>query len=80
MNLGVDYYSKAIGLWTKGEFNKSLFYLGAALHIIQDMTIPQHANIRLLDNHHQYEVYVNRTYDYIDAFQVDKRSLFIGLY
>ncbi|WP_236912406.1 zinc dependent phospholipase C family protein [Clostridium sp. Cult1] len=72
MDLGVDYYSKATELWTKGEFNKSLFYLGAALHIIQDMTIPQHANIRLLNNHHQYEVYVNRTYDYIDAFQVDK--------
>lgn len=72
MDLGVDYYSKATELWTKGEFNKSLFYLGAALHIIQDMTIPQHANIRLLDNHHQYEVYVNRTYDYINAFQVNK--------
>ncbi|HSH34819.1 zinc dependent phospholipase C family protein [Schnuerera sp.] len=72
MDLGVDYYSKAIKFWASGDFNKSLFYLGAALHIVQDMTIPQHANIRLLDNHRQYESYVNRTYKYIDDFEVNK--------
>ncbi|MCQ4923823.1 zinc dependent phospholipase C family protein [Tissierella carlieri] len=72
MDLGIDYYQEALGLWAKGEFNKSLFYLGATLHIIQDMTIPQHANIRLLDDHHQYESYVKHTYEYIKEFQVDK--------
>ncbi|CCQ93108.1 Phospholipase C zinc-binding protein [[Clostridium] ultunense Esp] len=77
MDLGVDYYYKATELWTKGEFNKSLFYLGAALHIVQDMTIPQHANIRLLDNHHQYEVYVNRTYEYLDKLEVEKGTLLL---
>ena len=65
MDLGIDYYQEALSLWAKGEFNKSLFYLGATLHIIQDMTIPQHANIRLLDDHHQYESYVKHTYEYI---------------
>ncbi|WP_025642011.1 zinc dependent phospholipase C family protein [Schnuerera ultunensis] len=77
MDLGVYYYYKATELWTKGEFNKSLFYLGAALHIVQDMTIPQHANIRLLDNHHQYEVYVNRTYEYLDKLEVEKGTLLL---
>lgn len=71
LDLGIDYYSKALSLWEDGEFNKSLFYLGAALHIIQDMTVPQHANIRLLDDHHQYETYVKRTYENIGEFQVD---------
>ena len=70
MNLGIDYYSNAIRLWKIGEFNKSLFYLGAALHIIQDMTIPQHANIKLLDSHRQYETFVKQTYKYIKDFQV----------
>lgn len=70
LDLGIDYYNKSIKLWKNGEFNKSLFYLGAALHIIQDMTVPQHANIRLLDDHHQYESYVKRTYEYIGDFQV----------
>lgn len=72
MDLGIDYYNKAIQLWNTGEYKKSCFYLGACLHIIQDMVIPQHANIRLLDNHRQFETYVKRTYEYIDDFHVDK--------
>lgn len=72
MDLASEYYNKAVNLWKKGDFNKSLFYLGAALHIIQDMTIPQHANIRLFDNHRQYETYVKKVYQMIDEFQVDK--------
>lgn len=72
MDLGIDYYCEALNLWNSGDFNKSLFYLGAALHIIQDMTIPQHANIRLLDDHRQYETYVKRSYEYMNDFEVEK--------
>lgn len=71
MDLGVEYYNESLKLWDIGEFNKSLFYFGATLHIIQDMTVPQHANIRLLDNHHQYETYIISTYRYISEFQVE---------
>lgn len=71
MDLGVEYYNKSIELWKIGEFNRSMFYFGAALHIIQDMTIPQHANIRLLDSHRQYETFVKRTYKYVNKFQVE---------
>lgn len=71
MDLGVDYYSQAFSLWNNDEFNTALFYLGAALHLIQDMTIPQHANIRLLNDHHQYETYVKRSYEYLEDFQVE---------
>lgn len=72
MDLGVDYYSKALSLWKSGDLKKSMFYLGAAIHIVQDMTIPQHANIRLLDDHHQYESYVKRTYKYLEDFKIEK--------
>ena len=72
MDLGVEYYNKSIKLWKQGEFNQSLFYLGAALHIVQDMTIPQHANIRLLDSHRQYETFVKRTYQHVRDFQVER--------
>lgn len=71
MELGTHYYLQARSFWKVGNFKDSLFYLGAALHLIQDMTIPQHANIRLLDNHRQYETFVKRTYKYIDVFKVD---------
>lgn len=72
MDLGIDYYLQALNTWRNGDFKSSLFYLGAALHIIQDMTIPQHANIRLLDNHRQYENFVKQTYDSIVEFNAEK--------
>ena len=72
MNLGEAYYKRALDLWGVEEPEKSLFYLGAALHIIQDMTIPQHANIRLLDNHRQYENFVKRTYQYCNDFKAER--------
>ena len=74
MDLAVDYYSQSITLWNENKINESLFYLGAALHLIQDMTIPQHANIRLLDNHKQYETYIKRTYRYIEEFHAETGS------
>lgn len=71
MELAKEYYSKSIDMWKKGKPNKSMFYLGAAIHLIQDMTVPQHANIKLLDNHHQYEKYVSRTYNSVKEFDVE---------
>jgi phospholipase C len=47
MILAKDYYNRALTLWGKGEFNKSLFYFGAVLHLIHDMSIPQHARTQL---------------------------------
>lgn len=78
MDLGIDYHSKALVLWDRGEFNQSLFYVGATLHIIQDMTIPQHANIRLLDNHRQYENYIKRSYKYLEDFQVERGTYLLN--
>ena len=69
MVLALEYYEKARKYWNKADCRKSLFYFGAVLHLIQDVTIPQHANIRLLDDHRQFENFVKRTYQYIDAFQ-----------
>lgn len=71
MDLGVEYYKNAVSLWKEGEFNESMFYLGASLHILQDMTVPQHANIRLLNNHRQYETFIKRTYTFIKEYNVD---------
>lgn len=69
MDYAKKYYKKATDLWNIGEEEKALFYFGAALHILQDMTIPQHANVRLLDSHRQYENFVKKTYRYIKEFK-----------
>jgi phospholipase C len=72
LDLAVQYYTRSLELWRVGDFNKSLFYFGAAVHLIHDMSIPQHANIRLLDNHKQYETFVKRSYQYVQEFRADK--------
>lgn len=69
--LSQRYYNLAINLWKANKKEKSMFYLGAAFHILQDMVIPQHANIRLLDNHRQYETFVKKTYRFIKEFKVE---------
>ncbi|WP_432401375.1 zinc dependent phospholipase C family protein [Wukongibacter sp. M2B1] len=69
MDLSIEYYENAKAFFLDGNEDKAMFYLGAALHIIQDLTIPQHANVRLLDNHRQYETFVKRTYQYINNFK-----------
>ena len=68
MDLATDYYRDAINKWKYGDKKMGMFYLGAAIHIIQDMTVPQHANIRLLDDHHQYESYVKKVYKDLEGF------------
>ncbi|OPJ55064.1 zinc dependent phospholipase C family protein [Alkalithermobacter paradoxus] len=74
MHLAQDYYNSAIKFWNINDEYNSMFYLGACIHIIQDMTIPQHANIKLLDNHKQYETFVKRTYRYISDFKCEESA------
>lgn len=62
MDLATKYYNNARKYYKQGKVEESMFYLGAAVHLVQDMTVPQHANIRLLDSHRQYENFIKRTY------------------
>lgn len=68
LSLAREYYNNTLENWKNSSIQESMFYLGATVHIIQDMTIPQHANIRLLDNHRQYENFVRRNYNNYDDF------------
>ena len=72
MTLGSDYYSKAVDYFSKEDTDNAMFYLGAAVHLVQDMTVPQHANIRLLDNHRQYENFIKKTYLNTPKFLADR--------
>jgi len=63
-----DYYNIATHYY-KDDMKISMFYLGACIHIIQDLTIPQHVNIRLFDNHRQFETYVKYTHTIVRDYQ-----------
>ena len=65
-----DYYRLALSAYSN-DHSVALFYLGACIHIIQDLTIPQHINVRLLNQHRQFESFVKYTYDLIEAYKSD---------
>lgn len=77
LKLTQKYYEISLNSFKENDIEKSMFYLGAAVHIIQDLTIPQHVNIRLLDNHRQYENFVKTAYDKVRDFgTLDKPIVF----
>lgn len=73
--LAKQYYKKCISYYKKGDVVSSMFYLGATVHLIQDVTIPQHVNIKLLDSHRQYENFVKYSYNIVKEYVSIKKPL-----
>lgn len=69
MTVARNYYEKAIQYFEAEDYSKSMFFFGASCHLIQDLTIPQHAKGRLFDNHRQFEVYIKSNYTKIKRFK-----------
>lgn len=71
------YYSNALKLFNSGDIRAAMFYLGAACHLIQDMTVPQHVNIRLLGHHKKYENWVKKMYLEYEDFEVSRGGIYL---
>lgn len=52
------YYNEANIYLEIGDIKKAVFYFGAACHLLQDVTVPQHANKRLLKSHRKFELWI----------------------
>jgi phospholipase C len=78
LSLAVEYYTKALNCWHSNDTDKSMFFLGAAAHIVQDMTVPQHANIRLLNSHRQFESFIQRNYLYSTKFIANRGGYYMN--
>ncbi|NMA65890.1 MAG: phospholipase [Clostridiaceae bacterium] len=78
LSLAERYYNNAINLWNKGEIEEAIFYLGASVHLIQDMTISQHANLRLLKDHRQYENFVKETHEDMEQYRASEGGIYLG--
>lgn len=63
---GVDetvfYFNSAVRLWKEKNYYQSMFYLGVAAHIIQDLCVPHHASNKISPGHRRYEQWVKRHY------------------
>lgn len=51
------------------NYQKSMFYLGAAVHLIQDMYVPHHARGEVFNGHKEYEDWVE---NYYESFLISK--------
>lgn len=71
------YYGCALVHWDCGDKDKAMFYLGAAVHLIQDSTIPQHGNIRLLKNHRKYEQWIHKVYNNFSHYSVSHGGIYL---
>ena len=74
----LSYYTRALNEYFHGDIKNAIFHLGAACHLIQDLTVPQHANIHLLNNHRSYEKWVIRTHLHHDEFKIEKGGIYLN--
>lgn len=54
----MKYRDKLIHYASLDNLTRALFYTGVICHLVQDMTVPQHINNRLLDSHRDYEQWI----------------------
>lgn len=73
----VSYYTKALTKYFEGDVTGAMFYLGAACHLIQDVTIPQHVNIKLLKHHRKYEQWVIKAFEHHNEFKAHKDGIYL---
>lgn len=74
----LGYYGASLKWGKNGDMRKAIFYLGAACHLVQDITVPQHANVRLLKHHRRYEQWVLRAYGREDSFKCWDKGLYFN--
>ena len=75
MTLANTYYKNALYFISKNDYKNGMAYFGAMCHLIQDVTIPQHAKRKLLDRHKQFETYVKLNYKKIKRFKTKEGPL-----
>lgn len=74
----VHYYTIALTKYLEGDEKGAMFYLGAACHLIQDVTIPQHVNVKLLKHHRKYEQWVIKAFELHDEFKAKDSGIYLN--
>lgn len=73
-----SYYNKALNEFLSGNINEAMFYLGAACHLVQDVTIPQHANVELLHNHRSFENWIIKMHRRFNRFEAFNGGIYLN--
>lgn len=56
------YYNKALNFFPS-NVDKGMFFLGAALHVVQDMCVPHHSLGIVFDGHKEFETWASQNWD-----------------
>jgi phospholipase C len=73
-----SYYHRALNGFVSGDIKEAMFYLGAACHLVQDVTIPQHANVKLLKNHRSFENWIIKMYRCFHRFRAYNGGIYLN--
>ncbi|MBP7279895.1 MAG: zinc dependent phospholipase C family protein [Sedimentibacter sp.] len=73
-----SYYNRALNEFIIGNIETAMFYLGAACHLVQDVTIPQHANVKLLKNHRSFENWMIKMYRRFHKFRAYDGGIYLN--
>jgi phospholipase C len=73
-----SYYNRALNEFVLGNIKEAMFYLGASCHLVQDVTIPQHANVELLHNHRSFENWIIRMHRRFHRFRAFKGGIYLN--
>jgi phospholipase C len=73
-----SYYNRALNEFILGNIREAMFYLGAACHLVQDVTIPQHANVELLHNHRSFESWIIKMHRRFYRFRAFKGGIYFN--
>lgn len=57
-----SFFIRALSYWRQGNKRKSLFFLGAAVHLVQDLCVPHHARGIAFCGHKEYERWAQENY------------------
>jgi len=71
------YYGCAKVYWDCGDKEMAMKYLGAAVHLIQDATVPQHANVNLLKSHRNFEKWVKKVHNHFEEFAASEGGIYL---
>ncbi len=79
----VKYYDIVKKSFYSKNFSAVAFYLGACLHLVQDVTVPQHVNNKLLKKHRYFEGWIidkiKRGYDY-SSKEIERHSTILDYF
>lgn len=71
-----NYYALSQNALKMKNIETSMFYLGAAVHLVHDTTVPQHVNNKLLSSHRNFELWVIRNFMQDFAYKSNEGIIF----